>query len=140
MPQEIQGAKWVTALAPISINGTAATTTAVDCSGYETATFIFQFGTIAADTESLKLTTSDASGSGYSDISGTTLTNFVATTDNGKQSAISVDVRKQKRYIKPVVDPGAGATLVAVLCCLTRGDVSPVDATTYGLKQTLVIV
>lgn len=136
---DMQNVKFASMLAPISINATAATTLEVDTKGWAYATVVFYAGSIGANMDEVTLQESDTTGSNFTNITGATLTDPVATTDNGK---IWVIHRKlggtSKRFLKPVIDPGAAATVVACLCILSRGEAAPSSATEAGLAQMLI--
>ena len=136
---DMQNAKFAALLAPISVNGTAATTTELDTAGYDYCTIVVQAGSLGATMDELSLTDSDTAGSGHAAITGVTWTDPVGTTDNGKVFAAFIDLRKRKRYLKLVADPGAGATLISAVGILTRAEVSPTSATERGLGEQLVI-
>lgn len=128
----LQNIRVANGLAPISGTG-AYTTTAIDsvASGvkFDFATVIVSIGVIGANMVALKLTESDASGSGYSDVTGfvgaSSGGDFVLPTssDGGKFVVFQVDLRKRKRYLKVEATAGATATLLSIQCILSRGKV-----------------
>lgn len=133
-------AKWAVCVAPISINGTAATDTEVDTKGWNFIEFIFITGLIgAANFDSIKLQHSDTSGSGEADITGATLTT-VGDSSDGLIFRISMPLGGTvKRYISAVIDPGAVACLVCAVYRLSRGNEAPSSATERGLSQDVRI-
>lgn len=139
MAIDLQNAKFALSLAPISVNGTAATTTEIDTLGFDYLTMIVQAGSLGATMDELSITESDTSGSGHATISGATFTDPVGTTDNSKIFAAFIDLRKRKRYLKLVADPGASATLLSSVAILTRAEVSPTTVTERGLGEQLII-
>ena len=138
MAVDLQNAKFVLSLAPISVNGTAATTTEIDTLGYDYLTLVVQTGSLGATMDELSITESDTAGSGHAAVTGGTWTDPVGTTDNNKIYAAFIDLRKRKRYIKLVADPGASASLVSSVGILTRAEVSPTSATERGLGEQLI--
>lgn len=138
MAIDLQNAKFVLSLAPISVNGTAATTTEIDTLGYDYLTLVVQTGSLGATMDELSITESDTAGSGHAAVTGGTWTDPVGTTDNNKIYAAFIDLRKRKRYIKLVADPGASASLVSSVGILTRAEVSPTSATERGLGEQLI--
>lgn len=123
-------------LAPVSSTA-GYTTTEIDtvASGvkFDYATIIISIGVIGADMSALKLTESDTSGSGFSDVTG-----FVGGTDftlptsaagAGKFVVFQLDLRKRKRYLKMVATAGGSATLLSTQCILSRGKVGTNSAT-----------
>lgn len=134
----LQNAKYAALLAPISVNGTAATTTELDTLGYDYVTVIVQAGSLGATMDELSLTHSDTAGSGHAAITGGTWTDPVGTTDNGKIFVAFLDMRKLKRYVKLTADPGAGATLLSALAVLTNAEVSPTSVTERGVAEALI--
>lgn len=123
----------------IKDNG-AAVVTYCDCAGWNHATLLLMLGTIDIEVDA-KLQESDASGSGYADITGAAITQ-VADTGDDTIYAIEVDLTgPRKRYLKPVITVGDGtngAYLGAVIV-LTRGDKSPVDAAAAGLAERISV-
>lgn len=138
MAIDMQNAKFALSLAPISVNGTAATTTEIDTLGYDYLTMVVQAGSLGATMDELSITQSDTAGSGHATITGGTWTDPVGTTDNNKIYAAFLDLRKFKRYIKLVADPGAAATLLSSVAILTRAEVTPTSATERGLGEQLI--
>ena len=134
----MQGVKWKYLLAPISLNGTAATSLSLDCAGFKYATIIAGSGLIgAADMDQLDLTESDDDSS-YATISGSAHTDPVQT-DDGILWIWNIDCRKRKRYIQVNCDPGAVATLFFVLGCLSVAAEMPDNATEQGVKAQVIL-
>lgn len=138
MAIDMQNAKFALSLAPISVNGTAATTTEIDTFGFDYLTMVIQTGALGATMDELSITHSDTAGSGHAAITGATFVDPVGTTDNNKIYAAFLDLRKLKRYVKLVADPGASASLISSVAILTRTDVSPTSATERGLGEQLI--
>lgn len=119
------------ALEPISLNDTAATCCSVDTLGCKEVLFIFNYGASTAAMDELSLTESD-DDSNFTAITGSTFTDPGATSD-GKIYTCHVDMTKnRKRYIKPVIDPGAAATLLSAVFITDKQDVGPYSAATGG--------
>lgn len=133
----LQTCKYVAMLAPISGNATAYTCTAVDCIGWGRATIVVMIGVIGADMDSLKIQESN-DDSTYADVTGLT---FTAPTTAGYAGDIvvgTVPLRgSHRRYLKPVADPGAAATLAAILCILSEPVNSPTTAAEAGVTEWL---
>jgi len=125
---EVQNIRVANMLSPVSA-AAAFTTTAADsvASGIKSdyATIIVHIGNIAAAMTVLKLTESDASSSGYSDVTGFVGgTNFTLPTasDDDKFVVFQVDLRGRKRYLKVEATAG-GTTVMGVSCIFSRGKV-----------------
>lgn len=128
----LQNTKTFGMLEPISVNGTAATVTPVDTRGAKFARVIFFFGAIGAgDLEGVSVTEGDTTGGSFTAISSASFT--VTQTDDGKIFICDVDLTKnRKRYLKPVVDPAAVATLASVICILDKVENGPTSASDAG--------
>lgn len=134
----MQGTKAFMLLAPISINATAATSLSLDCQGFKYASIFFMSGLIgAADFDSLSLTESNDDSS-YAAITGSGHTAPVQTND-GIIWAWQIDLRKRKRYIQLVADPGAVACLVACMAILSVAEEMPNSATEQGVLATIIL-
>lgn len=140
-----QDSKIMTMLAPVSANGAAFTTTALDTvqSGVKAdwVTVYVYFGSVGANITAgnFKLTESDDNSS-YADVAGTTTLTVTATTDNGKIWAFQLDTRKRKRYIKLALTAGAAATLAAAWGELSRQKEAPSTAATRGVTGAEIIL
>jgi len=140
-----QDSKIMTMLAPVSANGAAFTTTALDTvqSGVKAdwATVFVYFGSVGANITAgnFKLTESD-DNSTYADVAGTTALTVTASTDNGKIWAFQLDTRKRKRYIKLALTAGASATLAAAWGELSRQKEMPSTAATRGITGTEIVL
>jgi hypothetical protein len=134
-----QNAKYVVALAPISVAGGAgATTVEVDTLGFDFAEFIIQSGLIpSTGVATLKIQESDASGSGQADITGAAFTALVDA-DDGKIICCFMSLKARKRYLTLVITNGAtNASLLASIVRLSRAEQIPATATARGLKAQL---
>jgi hypothetical protein len=140
-----QDSKIMTMLAPVSANGAAFTTIALDTvqqgNKADWATVYVYFGAVGANITAgnFKLTESDVD-SGYADIAGTTALTVTGTTDNGKIWAFQLDLRKRKRFIKLALTAGAGATLAAAWGELSRQKEAPSTAATRGVTGAEIIL
>jgi hypothetical protein len=134
-----QALKFVSILAPISLNGTAATSLSLDCQGYKYATIVFHSGLIGAATyDELSLTESNDDSS-YAAITGSAHADPLDG-DDGKIWAWHLDLRKRKRYIQAVIDPGAVACLASCLGILSVAEQMPDSATEAGLGFAAIIL
>ena len=108
------------AIAPAAIiDNTSATATAIDCAGFAELEIPIQLGATDIDVTVLKLEESDASGSGYSDITGATFsagTNvdgvalaLPSATDDNQPHVFQVNLLGRKRYIRVVCTFGNGS-------------------------------
>lgn len=161
----LQPCKMAMMLAPISVNATAATTTGVDCKGWHYATVIFITGALGATMDEVTIqgsNTSVSSGFGNltntdvikqnssatSAVTGLTFTDPVTSTNDNDIYAAYIDLRRGIisgstdagiRFLKPVIDPGAAASLVACICILTSPDQSASDYSERGVTETLIL-
>lgn len=149
------GCKVKKMLAPISINGTAATVTGVDCSGFAYALIIVSIGTIGSSTDldALAVLHADAD-TGYAALSvdfirqtGTTNAAVSASslawtaTGSGALPGVNytacIDLRKCKKWLSLNIDPAAVATLASACIVLIGGDQAPNTATEMGVQENL---
>jgi hypothetical protein len=129
----LQDCKFHKMLAPISINGAAATTLAVDAIGAGHLTVIIMLGVVGADADAVKLQESNDDSS-YVDVAGAAST--VVTGNAGTIIVWSIPLRgTRRRYFKPVIDPGAAATLVSALAITHQHPNAPTSATEAGLSH-----
>lgn len=137
-----QNNKTAVALAPISLNSAAATTTTIDTLGYNYLVVEVSLGVVGGAATVLKLTESDSSGSGYSDISAFTASGSTGnlrlpqTGDAGTVIKYFVNLAGRKRYIKPEFTAGT-TTLVAIKGELSRANQSPDSNTERGLAAAV---
>lgn len=147
---KLHDAKFVQVIAPAAIVDDASwTTNVVDTIGFNYATFIFNLGATDIAMAALKLQESDASGSGYTDVSGADLasatdidgaaTALPSATDDNNLVVIQVDLRGRKRFLDLVATAGNGAsgTFASAVCILSQADVAPESVTAAGC-ETLV--
>lgn len=131
--------------------GTADTTTSqtashtIDTLGFAYASIDVVFEPAAATTDAicraLKVEESDASGSGYADITalvgggtgGFTIPTSGSRTAGSNVVRLNVDLRGKKRYLKVSATPVA-ASVVASVVRLGRGEIGASDATSSGVQ------
>lgn len=133
-----QGMKYQQVLAPISINGTAATTLSIDTRGYKHLDVIVQFGVIgAAAFDAFALQSSNTDGS-YAAVTGLTASGSTGTNrlpqggDDGLMAHFGVNLQGHKRFFSLVADPGAVDCLVSAVAILSRGEETPNSITDRG--------
>jgi len=134
-----QNMKFHTFIAPLDINGTTATDAELDTAGYHYLTVWIQTGNVAANMTALKIQDSDASASGEADITGLAFTSPTAAAGDNNEYVAFIDLRSRKRYISIVATAGAGATLISATGLLSNAEVSPIDITTRGVTQQLIV-
>jgi hypothetical protein len=126
-----QGLKFQQVLAPISINGTAATTLSIDTKGYDHLDVVVQFGVVGAaafDAFALQSSNTDAS---YAAVTGLTASGSTGAnrlpqaTDDAKMAHFGVNLMGHKRFFSLVADPGAVDCLVSAVAVLSRGEETP---------------
>lgn len=131
--------------------GTADTTTSqtashtIDTLGFAYASIDVVFEPAAATTDAicraLKVEESDASGSGYADVTalvgggtgGFTIPTSGSRTAGSNVVRLNVDLRGKKRYLKVSATPVA-ASVVASVVRLGRGEIGASDATSSGVQ------
>lgn len=144
---------YVQAVAPVSANGAAFTSTVIDTRGFRYLEFLACFGSIGANVAALKVQEADAItnattltsgvdvpgtvvGTSAAD-TGTTSTLPVASTDNGKVWKFEIDLKGRRRYLQIQCTAGAGATLLAAIAKLSRAENTPTTAAQKGAAQVL---
>ena len=136
-----QNSKVVLVANPQLKDNGAATVTYADAKGWDHATLLIATGAMDIALNG-KLQESDASGSGYADITGAAITE-VADTGDGTMMAIEVDLTAgvRKRFLQPVLTAGDGSTgvYVAAVIILTRGEASPATAAGAGLAELVKV-
>ena len=138
---DLQKAKFVTVLAPISVAGGAtATCVEVDTKGFRAGAFLIQSGLVGANGVSvLKWQESSTSGSGGVDITGASHTALVDAND-GVNVCTYMDFRGRKRYITLVLTNGStNASLLSAVAALYRAEETPDTATERGLLEQLFV-
>ena len=115
-----QSARYVVAIAPAAIiDNASATATAIDCAGASYLEIPVQFGATDIAVTALKLEESDASGSGYADITGASFSAgsnvdgvalaLPSATDDNQPHVFQVNLVGRKRYIRVVCTFGDGS-------------------------------
>lgn len=142
---DTQGMKFVQAIAPAVIDGATATAIAVDTLGFDELALILSQGVMDDALSALKVTESDVSGSGYTDIDGadfSTDATLPTAGDDGLINGVFISLKNRKRYIKVVLTAGAtgNGAAVSVLAILARGETRPSDAASRGLDQELIVI
>lgn len=132
----------VLATLPTAVVGATATSTlTIDRLGYDhvsvSAIRASNASTVFASV--LKVEESDASGSGYSDVTalvgggtGGFSIPAVSDTDSAAIVKLDIDARAKKRYLKVSMTPGASATL-AIVASLSKAEVSPSTVAEKGV-------
>lgn len=112
----------------------------VDTYGADYASVDVVFSTFTAATSSyasvLKVQESDASGSGYADVPGMTVSAGAGATtgSTGAVCRFNVDMRGRKRYLKVVATPGNPATVSSV-ARLSKCEDMPTSAASAGVNN-----
>lgn len=131
-----------------AVNNASASPNSVDCAGWDYCEFHVSLGATDIALTALKLqeaddnsTFSDVVGTRFgtdTDMSGNASTLPTATSDDSMY-IISVDSRKRKRYLKPVITVGNGTTgaFLAVEAVLSRGAIGPHQASDRGAAEVL---
>jgi len=141
----IQGMKTVILLRPqLRNNGAFANNTYVDLSEWNHARFLLAVGDTdvivgSGDTSTAPFVEEcDTTGGDYTPITDAELSAVIGTGDDNKLFAIDVDLTKtHKRYARvnaPTAGNQTGANL-AILCILSRGAKSPLNAAGMGLAE-----
>lgn len=142
MANELQTAKYVTAINPAAIlDNTSATAAVIDTRGYEYCTIICQLGATDIAMTALKVQSSTTSGGSYTDVTGATFSAgsgmngatlaLPSATDDGQTCVFQIDMRGKEPFLKLVATFGDGSTggFIAAVAVLTRGGVTPSTST-----------
>lgn len=139
---QFQANKYVNVTPPAAIVDNAAfTTAAVDTKGYDEVAFLVALGALDIALTAFKVQESDASGSGYADVSGADFSvsplTLPAATDDNKLYLVTVNMVGRKRYLDLSLTGGDGAagTYACVIAMLGRGQQIPATASARGLGQ-----
>jgi len=138
----LQNNKTAVVAAPQSVNSAAVTTTTIDTLGFNYLVVEFSLGAVGSAATVFKLTESDTSGSGYSDISAFTASGSTGnsrlpqTGDANTVIKYFVNLAGRKRYIKPEMTTGT-TTLIAIKGELTRANQSPDSNTERGVSAAV---
>jgi len=126
------------------IDDSAVTTAEIDTQGWDWARIIVYLGATDIAMTALKITESDASGSGHADVTG--LVYGTSEDIDGDTSALpaadddngffifDIDLRGRKRYLDvgATVGDGAAGTYITILAELFRGDTRPTTVAGHG--------
>lgn len=133
------------------VDNAAFTTGAIDTKGFDHARIIVQLGAIDIAAVALKVQESDASGSGFADVTGLvfgTSTDIDGSTsalpsadDDNKLFTFDISLRGRKRYLDVSLTGGDGSagTYASVLCELFHGEQCPVTKTARGVAGALAV-
>jgi hypothetical protein len=143
---EIQTTKTVILLRPqLKNNGAFANNTYVDWHAWNHCRFLF----IVGDTD-IAVGSGDAStaplieecnttGGTYTAVTGAQLSAVIGATDDNKNFAIDIDLRKTlKRYARvkaPTAGNGSTGANLTILAILSKGQIGPKDAAGQGLSE-----
>lgn len=144
--------KFVSITPPAAIIDNASATTAeVDTKGWDHAQIWVYLGATDIAMTALKVTESDASGSGHADITGAvfgTSTDIDGSTsalpsasDDNKAFVVDIDMRGRKRYLDLTATCGDGSTgtYLAAWAILWNGDTCPVSKTGHNVGGMLKV-
>jgi hypothetical protein len=129
-------------LSAAAVGSTATSTLVIDTLGYDHASITVMRASNAstAFANALKVEESDASGSGYSDVTGLVLgavNGFTVPAISAAGTAVTsvvkldVDTKARKRYLRVAYTPGASAN-IAITGRLSRAETSPENASQAG--------
>jgi hypothetical protein len=149
---DLHAAKFAQVIAPVAIVDDASwTTAAIDTLDYDYCTIVFNLGATDIAMAALKVQESDASGSGYADITGATCDGgtdidgntaaLPSATDDGNVIVFQIDLRGRKRYLDLVATAGNGSagTFASAVAILTKAAVAPESVADAGC-ETLIRV
>jgi hypothetical protein len=131
---------------PALVGQTATVTMVVDRIGYDQASVLVMKAPAAAATSFasvLKVEESDASGSGYSDVTAMVkdgtggFTMDAVSTTAASVVKMDIDCKARKRYLRVTMSPDVSAT-VSVVALLSRGEEYPYDAATVNVTKWVV--
>jgi hypothetical protein len=147
---DLQVAKYVQVIAPAAIVDDASfTTNEIDTLDFDYLTVVFNLGATDIAMAALKMQSSDASGSGFADVTGldcngdTDIDGSAAAlpsaTDDNSLVVFQVDLRGQKRYFDLVATAGNGSTgsFGSAVAILSKGAVSAVTSAAMGAETVL---
>lgn len=143
-----QATKVFQSAAPQVKNNGNALVTSVDTAGWDYVEFHFSLGATDIALTALKLQEAD-DNSTFSDVVGTRVgtdndmsgaaTTLPSATGDNTIYILSIDVRKRKRYLQPVITVGNGTTGANVACnaVLSRGSIEPHQASDRGAAAVM---
>lgn len=123
------------------VNNASLTVNEIDTKGFDYMTVTLYLGDTDIALTTMKLQETDTSGSGYADVTGGAFSSLPAATDDNKFYRFFVPLQGRKRYLKPVITIGNGATgaFAAVWAELSRAEQAPDSATERGLGGQLFV-
>jgi hypothetical protein len=143
--KQLQNCKFVQLTPPgVIVDDASYTTAALDTAGFGYCAILVCLGATDIAMAALKLQQSDASGSGFADITGAVGgTDFTlpTSTDDNKIVAFFVDLRGKKRYLDVVATAGNGSagTYTSIVAILAEGSITPDDITERGLVAQVLV-
>lgn len=124
------------------VDAASLTTAAIDTLGFGFCTILVILGATDVAMTALKVQQSDASGSGFADVTGLDYSAALpgAGADNTVY-AFDVDLKGKKRYLDVVATGGDGAAgaYFTVIAILSKAQQLPTTATQRGLAATLAV-
>lgn len=141
MNQITNETKVIRALNAVAAGTSNQTSSAIDTQGFDGARIVAAFGAITATAVTqLKAQDSDASGSGFNDIAGSTGSFTVAADGSNDNKLVILDIKKlRKRYLKVVVVRGtANAVIDGAFVELYGARKHPTTADSTVANQTLL--
>ena len=147
---KLQATKLAIVISPAALKDNAAwTTNEIDTLGWDYLQIVFIMGATDIAVALLKVTDSDTSGSGFTDVTGLimgTSTNtdgstsaLLSASDDNKIQLFEIDLRGRKRYIdlSATAGDGTAGTYAAAIAILSRAKDAPVTATERGCDEIL---
>ena len=148
----LERVKYLSITPPAAIVDNASLTTAeIDTKGYDHCTIVCYLGATDIAMTALKVTESDASGSGHADVTGLVYGTSVdidgatsslpSANDDNKFFVFDVDLRGRKRYLDVTATVGNGDTgaFVTILAILSQADTAPVTKAGMGVAGFLAV-
>lgn len=142
----MQNVKFVSVTPPAAIVDNGAYTTAeIDTRGWDYLTYVIYLGATDIAVAALKVTQSDAAGSGHADVTGADFSVLPATlpsaTDDNGFFLVHINLAGKKRYFDLTATAGDGAagTFLTAFAVLSRGKQMPDSATDQGAVQALTV-
>jgi hypothetical protein len=136
---DLQNAKFVSALAPISVAGGAnATMTVIDTKGFRACALIIQSGAVGANgVATIQWQEShESNGANAVNITGASHTALVDANDNINLATFINLLGNRRRYLTAIITNGStNASLLSALAILYRAEETPNTATERGLLE-----
>ncbi len=137
-----ENVKFVQSLDPDAYAATAQNGAAIDCRGFQEITHVVRVGDMGtAATLNAKVQESDASNTGFTDISGAAITQITKASPDGSNTGYIIRVRLQaprKRYQRIVVTPGTAACDCEAAAYLSGGTAYPISQPSY-IRQVVSV-